>query len=331
MDEAELIRVVQFPNLYNKKHSLFKDKMARENSWKTISRLMNDHQQHEMFSAVDVEKRWTSLQQKYSQQKKDIRTMPSGSGGGVKVKRSGNYQKAGTDGSQQNVPKDVTPLADLWEPLPELWDSLGTITSDKVATTKESEQEKENNEATVEVVTVPVPGTSNDAIRQQTGTLRRQMASKRKRPVNALEESTIRYLNNLNTFLEKQSGSHGRDETFKTAIGDLIEGIHFKIDIDEDALFEEFVALQDFVKNGSLNENEDVDQRWFFNQRTNKKADKENFKEHTLGSKKEPLKSQRLEIITIKLDNTKSKLKKTSKELNETRKKLREANTEIKL
>ncbi|CAH0562971.1 unnamed protein product [Brassicogethes aeneus] len=151
MDEAERIRVVQqFPYLYDKKHSLFKDKMDRENSWKTIFGLMNDHQQHEIFSAIDVEKRWTSLRQKYSQQKKEIRTMPSGSAGGVKVKWS-FFDSMGfleefvharkwltTNGSKCCI-KDVAPLADLWEPLPELWDSLGTITSDNVATTEVTE------------------------------------------------------------------------------------------------------------------------------------------------------------------------------------------------
>ncbi|CAG9763722.1 unnamed protein product [Ceutorhynchus assimilis] len=74
MDDADLIEQVgRFSALYNKGDARFKNKGAKENAWKTIGAILGQRPQV-------CEQRWVVLRNRYTKIKREITTMPSGSG-----------------------------------------------------------------------------------------------------------------------------------------------------------------------------------------------------------------------------------------------------------
>jgi len=73
IDEILILQVQSFPALFNKRDPKFKNKLAKENAWKTIGDVLE-------LDPVTCEQRWTTLRAKYTNIKKKIRDLPSGSG-----------------------------------------------------------------------------------------------------------------------------------------------------------------------------------------------------------------------------------------------------------
>ncbi|XP_031327322.1 uncharacterized protein LOC116158643 [Photinus pyralis] len=74
MEDATLIELVeQFEVLYNRRHKDFKNKLVRENAWKSIAAIFND-------TPENVENRWNSLRNRYAAELRKTKTIPSGSG-----------------------------------------------------------------------------------------------------------------------------------------------------------------------------------------------------------------------------------------------------------
>lgn len=92
MDDGLLIEEVEkFKHIYDKRSSLFKSKLARENAWKTIGKILGaegiysryymhfDVNFDSFISAGECEQRWNVLRNKYVSLKRQIGRTPSGS------------------------------------------------------------------------------------------------------------------------------------------------------------------------------------------------------------------------------------------------------------
>lgn len=91
MDQAALIELVrQYEHIYRKKHRDFKNKLARENAWKTIASILNFpsnaylyttvfSNSHMIFLEEDVETTWNSLRNRFATEKRKMRCIPTGS------------------------------------------------------------------------------------------------------------------------------------------------------------------------------------------------------------------------------------------------------------
>ncbi|CAG9825740.1 unnamed protein product [Phaedon cochleariae] len=73
-DESNLIEMVErFPHIWDKKNARHSDKVAVENAWETIAKIMN-------FSVEECMETWKSLRLKYVRERRNVKCVPSGSG-----------------------------------------------------------------------------------------------------------------------------------------------------------------------------------------------------------------------------------------------------------
>ncbi|CAH1183922.1 unnamed protein product [Phaedon cochleariae] len=74
LEEGTLIEMIEkFPHLWDKKNPSYKDKIAIENSWKTISEIMS-------LTVEECQDMWKSIRLKFIRERRLIKNRPSGSG-----------------------------------------------------------------------------------------------------------------------------------------------------------------------------------------------------------------------------------------------------------